>query len=88
MPKLHTFGLLVVVSALSASSQALAGEPAHHANASWRNAHAEAITAGADSRASALHQCNKHVVKMKDYTWGVQKLDDYRTCMAEHGQTE
>jgi hypothetical protein len=78
----------MVVFALSAAPHAFANESGRHANASWRNAHAEAITAGSDSRAAALRECNNHVAKLKDYTWGVQEIFEYRGCMAEHGQAE
>jgi hypothetical protein len=88
MPKLETFGLLTVILALSAIPPAFAGARARPAGAAWRNAHAEAITAKSDGRASALRECNKQVAKLKDYTWGTQEMDDYRTCMAERGQAE
>ena len=88
MSKLNAFGLLTIAFALSAIPPALARGRAPSADASWRNARAEAILAGADSRASALRACNERVSKLKDYTWGVQEIDDYRTCMADHGQAE
>ena len=39
-----------------------------------------------DARAQALRTCNKEADKMKQYTWGVQQLAKYRTCMMEHHQ--
>lgn len=88
MLRLNIFGALVVVFACAAASQAIAKESRNPANESWRNARAEAVAGNAIDRAAALRQCNKHVAKLKDYTWGVQEIDDYRTCMAEHGQAE
>jgi len=41
---------------------------------------------GMDSaRQRALHDCTSESGKMTQYTWGVQQLDKYRSCMAQHG---
>jgi hypothetical protein len=39
-------------------------------------------------REQALRECNAAVAKYKQYTWGHQEIDIYRTCMANHGQQE
>jgi len=58
----------------------------------WRNARAQAIpnsdmTMGG-SRAMALHDCNSKTESLRDYTWGDDQSQRYRSCMAGHGQVE
>jgi len=62
------------------------------AHQDWRAARAQAIP---DSdmtlnggRASAIHSCNDATASMKEYTWGQETDQRYRSCMAEHGQAE
>jgi len=40
------------------------------------------------ARAQALHQCNAQAGKLTQYTWGDHQIDNYRACMAQHGQQE
>jgi hypothetical protein len=40
------------------------------------------------ARAQALRTCTKEAGKLKQYTWGVQQLAKYRTCMMSHHQEE
>ena len=40
------------------------------------------------AREQALHECNAAAAKYKQYTWGHQEIDAYRSCMANHGQQE
>ena len=40
------------------------------------------------ARAQALRQCNAQAGKMSQYTWGDHQIDNYRACMAQHGQQE
>ncbi len=61
-------------------------------------AHAQAPARAADSgaagvpmsaaRVRALHDCTALEQKWDQRTWGVQQLDVYRACMADHGQAE
>jgi len=39
-------------------------------------------------RAQALRECNTAAARYKQYTWGHQEIDTYRSCMANHGQQE
>jgi hypothetical protein len=38
------------------------------------------------ARAAAIHQCSAVAARYTEYTWGVQEIQLYRACMAEHGQ--
>jgi hypothetical protein len=40
------------------------------------------------ARETAVHECNVAASKYKQYTWGDQEIQTYRSCMAEHGQQE
>jgi hypothetical protein len=40
------------------------------------------------SRAAALRECNNKAAPLRDYTWGMEQSDLYRSCMAQHGQPE
>jgi len=40
------------------------------------------------ARASALRACTARESKDVEYNWGVQAIEIYRSCMAEHGQME
>jgi hypothetical protein len=39
-------------------------------------------------REQALRECNSAAAKYRQYTWGHQEIDAYRTCMANQGQQE
>jgi hypothetical protein len=39
-------------------------------------------------RGQALRECNTAAARYKQYTWGHQEIDTYRSCMANHGQQE
>ena len=59
----------------------------------WRNARAQAIPESepmpmSGARASAIHECNEKAAPFREYTWGDEESQRYRSCMAEHGQVE
>jgi len=59
-------------------------EAGYHAEASY-NGGGYPITA---ARAAALRACSAGESRFVEYNWGVSEIDNYRACMAEHGQTE
>jgi hypothetical protein len=40
------------------------------------------------ARARAIHECSVAADRYPQHTWGNTENDQYRTCMAEHGQQE
>jgi hypothetical protein len=40
------------------------------------------------ARAAAIHQCSAVAAQYKEYTWGDMEIQQYRACMAVHGQVE
>jgi hypothetical protein len=40
------------------------------------------------ARAAALRECTALESLYPEHDWGVQEIDIYRACMAEHGQVE
>jgi hypothetical protein len=40
------------------------------------------------ARASAIHECSVMADKSFNYLWGDTESDQYRACMAQHGQQE
>jgi hypothetical protein len=40
------------------------------------------------ARAAAIHECTARASQYKEYTFGNMEFDQYRGCMAEHGQRE
>jgi len=46
---------------------------------------------GADAsrgRAAAIHACSAQGARYSEYTWGDLEFQQYRACMAQHGQVE
>jgi hypothetical protein len=41
-----------------------------------------------EARAAALRVCSGGESRFVEYNWGVSEIDNYRACMAEHGQPE
>jgi hypothetical protein len=39
-------------------------------------------------RAAAIHQCSGAAARYNEYTWGDMEIQQYRACMAQHGQVE
>jgi len=78
--------LALAIAAVTVSSPALAAgkRAGFNAYASAPGA-TESISA---ERAAALRDCNAATSKMRDYTWGVQVGQAYRSCMTQHGQPE
>jgi hypothetical protein len=46
------------------------------------------VQGGAKARAAAIRQCSAVAAKYTEYTWGDMEIQQYRACMAEHGQVE
>jgi hypothetical protein len=40
------------------------------------------------ARAAAIHECSARAARYNEYTWGDLEFQQYRACMAEHGQPE
>lgn len=40
------------------------------------------------ARAAAIHECSTRASRYTEYSWGNMEFDQYRACMAEHGQPE
>jgi len=79
-------GLTVAVA-----TPALAAQRIHHPGYAAR---AQA-TPGGDigngvnsHRAAALRDCNGKADKFSQYAWGNFSSDEYRVCMAQHGEAE
>jgi hypothetical protein len=77
--------------AVIAAMPALAAQRIHHRGYAAR---AQAVPGdigdGAVSghRAAALRQCNDLAGKYLQYLWGTTSSDEYRACMAAHGESE
>jgi hypothetical protein len=40
------------------------------------------------ARAAALRECSAVAAQYPEYEWGNMEIQQYRACMAEHGQVE
>lgn len=40
------------------------------------------------AREKAIHECSTGAGKYSQSTWGHHQIDQYRTCMMQHGQPE
>jgi len=40
------------------------------------------------ARAATIHQCSVAASRYTEYTWGNLEFEQYRACMAQHGQAE
>jgi hypothetical protein len=40
------------------------------------------------ARAAAIGECSARAQKYTEYTWGDMEFQQYRACMAQHGQPE
>lgn len=86
--RIRNIVLAAAIAAATISSPALAA--GKHSRAGF-NAYgaAPAVTESMSAeRAKALRECNDAASKMRDYTWGVQIGQTYRSCMTQHGQPE
>jgi hypothetical protein len=72
---------------LAGATPALARSSAHHPGYA-AHAQAAAVDGVSTGRANALRVCNDKAAPLKDYLWGVTQGEQYRTCMAGHGQPE
>jgi hypothetical protein len=85
-----TIAMAMLLAALGVSSGFAKQRAAQDQD--WRNARAQAIpdsdiTLGG-SRAAAIRTCNDKAAPLRDYTWGDEQIQSYRSCMSEHGQAE
>ena len=81
--------LAATIAVATASSPAFAAS--HHNSRAGFNAYGaaqDATEAMSPDRAQALRDCTEGTSKMRDYTWGVQIGQSYRSCMQQHGQPE
>ena len=74
--------LAFAVSALTTSITASA-KPVPHEAPIYAEGSADHISA---TRARTIHECS--VAEPAQYVWGVTEIENYRTCMAGHGQIE
>jgi len=45
-------------------------------------------TGTSGGRAAAIHACSARATRYNEYTWGDMEFQQYRACMAQHGQVE
>ena len=81
---------LVLGVALAGATPALAAQRIHHPGYAAR---AQAIPGDigdgmSSKRATALRECNGKADKFSQYAWGNFSSDEYRACMAQHGEIE
>jgi hypothetical protein len=82
---------LVLGVALAGATPALAAQRIHHPGYAAR---AQAIPSDirdgevSRQRAAALRECNGKADKFSQYAWGNFSSDEYRACMAQHGENE
>jgi hypothetical protein len=79
-----TLGL--ALAATPATAKQRAAHPGYAARAQVFGESGELPISG--PRAAALRECSDKVAPLKDYTWGMEQTDQYRACMAQHGQIE
>lgn len=78
--------IALALAMIAVAAPAMAKNGAHQAGDAAR---AKAIGGELSSdRAKALRECNAKVAPLRDYTWGVTEIDQYRVCMDQHGQPE
>jgi len=86
-----TVTALALGVAVVAAAPALAAQRIHHPGYAAR---AQAIPGDigdgtvSGHRAMALRQCNDLAGKHLQYLWGSESSDEYRACMAQHGEAE
>jgi hypothetical protein len=91
MIRKSTISIVVLALAFGAASPGFAKARTLQSN-DWRNARAQAIPDSDMSlnrdRAAAIRDCNGKAASLREYTWGEEQDQRYRSCMAEHGQME
>jgi len=40
------------------------------------------------TREKALHECNAQAGKLSQHSWGDRQLQNYRSCMMQHGEQQ
>jgi hypothetical protein len=86
----NAMAALVLGLAITPSSPALAKNRAPHGY----DARAQAIQDNSASRTATgqrsetIRECNQRAAPFLEYVWGNMQTDQYRACMAEHGETE
>jgi hypothetical protein len=88
-----TVALALALAVSAAAAPALAKQRVSHPGYAAR---AQAVPGeagvGAEGmsghRAQVLRECNDTAGKFTQYTWGNMSADQYRACMAQHGEAE
>ena len=79
-------------SLVIAATPALAAQRIHHPGYDARAQSHSRSTIGDggmnSNRAAALRQCNDLAGEFSQSAWGNVSSDEYRACMAEHGESE
>jgi hypothetical protein len=90
MTNFKTITAALALGLAVAVTPALAAQRIHHPGYAAR---AQAIPGDigdgmSGHRAAALRECNGKGDKFSQYAWGNFSSDEYRACMAEHGESE
>ena len=90
MTNFNTVTAALALGLAVAATPALAAQRIHHPGYAAR---AQAIPGDTGDgisvrRAAALRECNGKGDKFSQYAWGNFSSDEYRACMAEHGENE
>jgi hypothetical protein len=80
--------LAAAIAVATVSTPALAAGKHNRAGFNAYGAAPAATESMSAERAKALRECTDATSKMRDYTWGVQIGQMYRSCMTDHGQPE
>ena len=90
MTNFSTMTAALALGLAVAATPALAAPRIHHPG---YNARAQAIPGDlgdgmSGRRAAALRDCSGKADKFSQYAWGNFSSDEYRACMAQHGESE
>ena len=86
-----TVALTLALTVAGAATPVLAAQPTTHPGYAAR---AQAVPGGfgrdgiSGPRAAAIRDCTNASAKFVESTWGNREFDEYRACMAEHGEAE
>jgi len=76
---------LAALSAIPASAQFFGPPPSYSYGAVTPFVPGAGTRGG---RAAAIHACSARASRYTEHTWGDMEFDQYRACMAHHGQVE
>ena len=83
-----TIALALGLAMIAGAAPAMAKSGAHHPGYAVRAKGVDVGSGVSLDRAKALRECNAKIAPLRDYTWGVTEIDQYRVCMDQHGQPE